>query len=107
MTISTARLHFNKRETTLVVPLYITGLVALVSVLISLLYWRAGSLPGTDGWIEGSQANPGIAYSLAGFLGYLGVQSVATTFPFALTLGETGAGSPGAPCCGARGSPHI
>jgi hypothetical protein len=87
--ISTTKLHFNKREVTFGVPLYITGLVAVVSVLISFLFWRAGSLPGTDGWVQGSRSNPGIAYSLAGFLVYLGVQSVATTFPFALTLGAT------------------
>jgi hypothetical protein len=64
-------------------------MVAVISVLISLLFWRSGSLPGTEGWIQGSQLNPGMAYSLPGFLVYLGVQSIATTFPFALTLGAT------------------
>lgn len=87
--IATTKLHLNKREVTFVVPLYITAMVAVISVLISLLFWRAGSLPGTAGWIQGSQSNPGILYALAGFLVYLGVQSVATTFPFALTLGTT------------------
>ncbi|WP_104177215.1 hypothetical protein [Cryobacterium sp. Y50] len=87
--ISTTKLHFNKRELTLVVPLYITGMVAVISILISVLFWRGGSLPGTTGWIQGSQSNPGILYALVGFLVYLGVQSVATTFPFALTLGAT------------------
>ena len=86
--ISTTRLHFNKREVTFLIPLYITGVVAVISVLISFLFWRSGSLPGTPGWVQGSQSNPGIAWALAGFLVYLGVQSVATTFPFALTLGE-------------------
>jgi hypothetical protein len=74
---------------TFLVPLYITGMVAVISVLISLLFWRSGSIPGTEGWIEGSQLNPGMVYGLAGFLVYLGVQSIATTFPFALTLGAT------------------
>lgn len=88
-TISTTKLHLNKREITFVVPLYITATVAVLSVLVSFLFWRAGSEPGTPGWVQGSQNNPGLAYALAGFLGYLGVQSVATTFPFALTLGST------------------
>lgn len=87
--ISTTRLHFNKREVTFLIPLYITGVVAVISVLISFLFWRSGSLPGTAGWVQGSQSNPGIAWALAGFLVYLGVQSVATTFPFALTLGAS------------------
>ncbi len=87
--ISNTRLHLNKREATFAVPLYITGMVALISVLISVLFWRAGSLPGTSEWVESSRMNPGMMYGLAGFLVYLGVQSVATTFPFALTLGAT------------------
>lgn len=87
MTISSTKLHLNKRETTFAVPLYITAAVAVISVLISFLFWRFGSEPGSPGWVQGSQSNPGIAYALLGFLGYLGVQSVATTFPFALTLG--------------------
>jgi hypothetical protein len=87
--ISATKLHLNKREATFVVPLYIAAMVAVISVLISLLFLRSGSLPGTSGWIQGSMSNPGILYALAGFLVYLGVQSVATTFPFALTLGST------------------
>lgn len=87
--IPTTKLHLNKREMTFLVPLYITGTVALISVLIAFLFWRSGSAPGTAEWIEGSQYNPGIAYSLPGFLVYLGVQSIATTFPFGLTLGAT------------------
>lgn len=87
--IPTVKLHLNKREQTFLVPLYITAMVALISVLISLLFWRSGSLPGTEGWIQGSRSNPGLLYGLAGFLVYFGVQSVATTFPFALTLGAT------------------
>ncbi len=83
------KLHLNKREDTFLLPLYITATVALISIVISLLYWRSGSLPGTQEWIQGSRANPGIAYGLASFLVYFGVQSVASTFPFALTLGAT------------------
>jgi hypothetical protein len=87
--ISTVKLHLNRRESTFVVPLGIAGVTAVLSVLIALIFWRSGSDPGTAGWIVGSQSNPGIAYGLFGFLGYLGVSSVATTFPFALTLGAT------------------
>lgn len=87
--ISTTKLHLNKRATTFLVPLYIAGLVAVISVLISLLFWRSGSLPGTAGWIQGSQLNPGMAYALPGFLVSLGVRSTATTFSFGLTLGTT------------------
>jgi hypothetical protein len=87
--IPTVKLHLNKREVTFLVPLYITLMVAAVSVLVSIIAWRAGSQPGSDGWVTGSRNNPGIAYSLPGFLVYLGVQSIGTTFPFALTLGAT------------------
>jgi len=87
--ISTVKLHLNKREMTFLVPLYITALVVVISVLISLLFWRAGSAPGSDGWVTGSRNNPAMLWSLPGFLVYMGVQSVATTFPFALTLGAT------------------
>ncbi|MEO8906921.1 MAG: hypothetical protein ABI310_02480 [Microbacteriaceae bacterium] len=87
--VSAVKLHLNKRETTLLVPLYITAMVALVSVLISLLFLRSGSIPGSAVWVESSRYNPGMVYALAGFLGYLGVQSVGTTFPFALALGAT------------------
>lgn len=87
--LPTTKLHLNKREITFLVPLYITGTVAVISVLISLLFLRSGGTPGSPDWISGSQFNPGLAYALPGFLVYLGVQSVATTFPFALTLGST------------------
>jgi hypothetical protein len=65
------------------------GVVAVISVIIALVFWRSGSQPGSVGWIQGSQGNPGMGYALLGFLGYLGVSSVATTFPFALSLGAT------------------
>ena len=87
--LPTTKLHLNKRGVTFLTPLYITATVALISVLVSFLFLRGGSVPGSGPWVEGSQSNPGILYALAGFLIYLGVQSVATTFPFALTLGST------------------
>lgn len=87
--VSTTRLHLNKREMTFLVPLYITLFVALISVLLSILFLRSGSVPGSEGWVDGSRSNPGLVNALPGFLVYMGVQSVATTFPFALTLGST------------------
>jgi hypothetical protein len=87
--VSAVKLHLNQRRVTFIAPLTIAGMVALISILISLIFWRAGSQPGSTAWINGSQSNPGVAYALVGFLGYAGVASVATTFPFALTLGAT------------------
>lgn len=87
--LSTFKLHVNQRSSTFITPLAIAGTVAVVSVVISLIFWRAGSEPGSPEWIQGSQSNPGIFFALTGFLIYFGVASVATTFPFALTLGAT------------------
>jgi hypothetical protein len=87
--IPTVKLQLNKREMTFLVPLYIIGLVALVSVLISLAFLRAGSEPGSEGWLTGSRNNPAFLWAFPGFLVYLGVQAIGTTFPFALTLGAT------------------
>jgi hypothetical protein len=86
---STVKLHLNQRRATFVTPLWIAGAVAVISILITLVFWRAGSVPGSHAWIVGTQSNPGIVYALAGFLVYLGVASVGTTFPFALSLGAT------------------
>lgn len=87
--VSSVKLHLNMRRVTFLIPLSIVAMVAVISVLISLIFWRSGSMPGTEGWIQGSQSNPGMLYALAGFLIYLGVTSVANTFPFALSLGAT------------------
>jgi len=87
--LSTVKLHLNKRQITFLVPLYIIAAVAVTSVIVSLIFWRFGSVPGSDAWIEGGRSNPAFLYSFPGFLVYLGVQSIATTFPFALTLGAT------------------
>lgn len=87
--IANVKLHLNRRFATFAVPLLIAAVVAVISVLLSLIFWRSGSQPGSEGWIQGSQSNPGIVYALVGFLVYLGVSSVSTTFPFALSLGAT------------------
>lgn len=87
--LATTKLHLNKREITFLRPLIIAFFVAMITVLISLLILRSGGVPGSEEWVTGSQLNPGMVYAFPGFLGYLGVQSVSTTFPFALTLGST------------------
>ncbi len=87
--VSAVKLHLNQRHATFVVPLIITATVAVFSILISLIFWRAGSVPGSEEWIAGGRSNPGMVYALVGFLVYLGVASVGSTFPFALTLGLT------------------
>jgi hypothetical protein len=87
--VSIVKLHLTRKSSTFVVPILIILTVAAISVLISLIFWRAGSIPGSDAWVESSRSNPGIFYAFPGFLGYLGIATVATTFPFALTLGAT------------------
>ncbi|MBO0906914.1 MULTISPECIES: hypothetical protein [Arthrobacter] len=87
--VSTVKIHLNRRTETFVVPLTIAGSVAIISVLTALIFWRSGSQPGSEAWIQGSQSNPGIVYALVGFFCYLGVASVGTTFPFALALGAS------------------
>ncbi|THJ68746.1 hypothetical protein E8P82_02285 [Arthrobacter echini] len=83
------RLHLTKKNMTFGVPLQIVGLIAVISALIVLIIWRAGGTPGSEEWIDGARSNGGMVFGLLGFLVYMGVQSIATTFPFALTLGST------------------
>lgn len=87
--LSVLKLHFTKREIMLVVPLYITLMVGVVTVIVSLAFQRAGSVPGSADFIDGSRSNGGMAWGLVGFLIYLGIQSIGTTFPFGMSLGAT------------------
>lgn len=89
LVVSTVKLHLNRRAATFTVPFSIAVLVAVISILVALVAWRSGSQPGSDEWVAGSRSNPSIVYALVGFLGYLGVSTVARTFPLALTLGAT------------------
>jgi hypothetical protein len=83
------RLHYAKRVMMLGVPLYILAGVLAFSAIISLIFWRAGSEIGSPDWIEGSRNNQGMLWAFIGFMVYMGVQSVATTFPLGLSLGST------------------
>lgn len=82
-------LHFVKRDVMLYTPPIILGLVVLVTVIIALVLQRVGLDPSSPDWAEGARSNGGVVWSIAGFIVYLGVQSVGTTFPFALALGAT------------------
>ena len=107
MTISTTKLHLNKREATFGVPLYITAVVAVISVLISFLFWRSGSVPGTPAWVQGSQSNPGIAYALAGFSDTWASNQLRRRFHSPSLSGPPGADSLAAPFSGVWLPPPI
>lgn len=83
------RLHLNKPEVAFAVPLFIMLIVLVISAIISLTLQRVGLDPSNPEFAEGARMNGGAVWSLPGFLIYLGVQAVATTFPFALALGST------------------
>lgn len=83
------RLHLNKPQVSFLVPLYILGMVLVISAIISLTLQRVGLDPNNPEFAEGARMNAGAVWSLPGFLVYLGVQAVATTFPYALALGST------------------
>jgi hypothetical protein len=83
------RLHYAKRVMMFGVPLYILLGVLAFSAIISLVFWRAGSEIGSEMWVQGSRNNQGMLWAFIGFMVYMGVQSVATTFPLGLSLGST------------------
>lgn len=84
-----ARLQMNKVDVTFLVPLFIIVIVMVISAIIVLAIQRAGSDPSSVDYVDGARMNMGMVWSLPGFLVYLGVQAVSTTFPFAMTLGAT------------------
>ncbi|GAA2238852.1 hypothetical protein GCM10010401_08940 [Rarobacter faecitabidus] len=86
---SVLRLHFVKRDVLLLTPPFILALVVVVTVIIALILQRVGFDTSAPAWAEGARQNGGVVWSLAGFITYLGVQSVGTTFPFALAMGAT------------------
>ncbi|MEJ1230886.1 MAG: hypothetical protein WDM88_10230 [Galbitalea sp.] len=85
--VSAVTLHLNRRRAIFLVPLWIAAVVGVISVIIALIFWRGGGQPGTADWIQSSQSNPGIVYALGSFFRVSRVSSVASTYPFALTLG--------------------
>lgn len=87
--LNVVRLHTNKRQMFFAVPLFILAVGAVISIVIVLTIQRFGGDPGTADYIEGARSNGGLVWSVGGFFGYLGVQAVSLTFPFALALGTT------------------
>lgn len=87
--VNVTRLQMNKRDVSFLVPAAIVGIVLVVSAIIAIALQRAGLDPADPEYAEGARYNSGIVWSLPGFLVYYGVQSVATTFPFAMALGST------------------
>lgn len=87
--IKVTRLHLNKPQMYILVPLSILGIVMVISAIIALAIQRGGVDTGTAEYIDGARYNSAIVWSLPGFLVYYGVQAVATTYPFGLALGTT------------------
>lgn len=83
------RLHFAQRSTLLLTPPGIMALVFVITAIIAFVFFRTGSVPGSDLWVESSRNNGAVFWALPGFFGWLGVQTVALTFPLALSLGST------------------
>jgi hypothetical protein len=77
------RLQYANANRMIGIPLYILGAVILLTVLISLAILRAG------GTLDGADYNASVLWSIVGYMVAVGVQSVATSFPFALALGTT------------------
>lgn len=67
----------------------ILGLYFLITVVIALFFLRAGVDPMSAEYVTGARQNGGAVWSLAGFLVYYGVQSISTTYPLALSFGNT------------------
>lgn len=84
------RLHLNKWDTFLVVPVSILVIVWVVTLIVQIAIQRStGVDPVSAEYAADARWNSAIAWSLPGFLVYYGVQAVATTYPFALALGTT------------------
>lgn len=87
--VKVARLQMNKFDVTFLVPLFIIVVVMVISAIIVLAIQRAGNDPSSADYVDGARMNMAMIWALPGFLVYLGVQAVSTTFPFAMTLGST------------------
>lgn len=89
-TLAVTRLHLVKRFLTFGVPLLILAFSVLISVAIAVIAARGGVDTASEMWSSGARNNNTAALSsIVGFLVYLGVQAVATTFPYALAMGTS------------------
>lgn len=87
--IKVTRLHLNKPQMFILVPLSILAIVMVISAIIALAIQRGGADVNSAEYIEGARVNSSLVWALPGFLIYYGVQAVSTTYPFALALGTT------------------
>lgn len=83
------RLHFSQRAMLLRTPPGIMVIVFVLTVILAVIFWRLGSVPGSPEWVQNSRNNATVFWALPGFFGWLGVQTVSLTFPLALSLGST------------------
>ena len=86
---SVIKLHLTKRMYVFGVPPAILGVVIAITMLITVGMMRFGVDTSSAEYLEGIRYNSGVLWSLPGFLMYLGVQAVSTTFPFGMSLGTT------------------
>jgi len=85
--LAVTRLHLARRGTMLVTPLGLIAVAGAITILISVIVLRAtGGAPGPD---YDPRWNQAMAWTLPGFLVYLSVAAVATTFPLGMSLGST------------------
>lgn len=87
--VDVLRLHFSQRKMLLTTPPAIMGIVFVITAIIAVIFWRIGSDPASVEWATNSRNNAAVMWALPGFFGWLGVQTVSLTFPFALSLGST------------------
>jgi hypothetical protein len=81
--VDVVALQYGRPNRMVGVPLYILGAVVVITVLISVAVLRA------DGHLDRTNGNGSILWSVLGYTVAIGVQNVATSFPFALALGST------------------
>lgn len=88
-TIATVRMHLTKRLYVFGIPALILGIVIGITLLITVIAARLGADISSPEYFSGAGNNAAVLWSIPGFLGYLGVQAVSTTFPFGMSLGAT------------------
>ncbi len=86
----TLSLHLTRRELTFLRAPLTLVLFVVISVIVNLIFRaKTGLAPLDPDYEEFSRNNPGLFFSLAGYVIYMGVQAVAATFPLALAFGTS------------------
>jgi hypothetical protein len=79
-------LHLSRRAAMFAVPLYILAAVIVITVIITIAISTAAAGEGVP---ENARYNQAMVWSMPGYLVYLGVASVAGTYPLGLAFGAT------------------